>query len=425
VTRAFQWIFWLSASWLGYVYIGYPVVLWFLGLFRAFRPACSDDHFPKVSVLLSARNEQKDIGWKVAETLSWNYPSGQLEMLVASDASDDGTDDVLRNVADPRFRYLRLERRQGKNEALNRLSEIATGDLLFFSDVNAHIEPDSLRKVVRYFADPRVGCVTGSECTIREQEVHAATAGVRASLGYEGLVNSLESKLGSVLVCDGSIFCVRRGLFHRLEADLANDLELPLHIGAGGHAILFEPSALSFEKASLPREEIQRKRRICGQGALGLWRLRNHLGGLRAWQFFSRKVLRWLGLVPLVLILISSVALVHIPFYAVALGLQLIFLALALIGGSFVARNREGSWLTALPFYFILVNLGAFSGVLGAISGERFSTWESPAHSRGAGNVISSGAGDNQKQTLANRESGVPPGSITYHSKLKTEKYSP
>jgi cellulose synthase/poly-beta-1,6-N-acetylglucosamine synthase-like glycosyltransferase len=425
MTHVFEFLFWLGLAWLGYVYLGYPTILWFLGLFRSFRPVLSDGYLPKISVLVSARNEQKDIGWKIAETLSWNYPTGQLEMLVASDASEDDTDKILRNITDPRLRYFRLEERKGKNEALNRLNEIARGDLLFFSDANSHIEPDCLGRVVRYFSDPRVGCVTGSECTIRDSKDHAATAGIRASLGYEGLVNTLESRLGSVLVCDGSIFCIRRSLFHHLQADLANDLELPIHIGAERHAILFDPSVLSFEKASSPREEFRRKRRICGQGALGVWRLRQRLGGLRGWQFFSRKVLRWLGLIPLTLIFISNLALISIPFYAVVFTLQVFFLALALIGWGFAARNRQGSQLTALPFYFMLVNLGALSGVLQAICGERFSVWESPAHSRGAHNVSPATGSADKNRTLTNLRKGVFCESITHHPVRHREIYRP
>jgi cellulose synthase/poly-beta-1,6-N-acetylglucosamine synthase-like glycosyltransferase len=413
MTRASEFIFWLGVSWLGYVYVGYPFILWFLGLFRSFRPVLSDGYFPKVSVLLSARNEQEDLGWKVAETLSWNYPADQLELLVASDASEDDTDRILQDTTDRRLRYLRLDERKGKNEALNRLSEMAGGELLFFSDANSHIEPDCLSRMVRYFSDPRVGCVTGSECTIRESEAHAATAGIRASLGYEGHVNTLESRMGSVLVCDGSIFCVRRSLFHRLQGDLANDLELPIYIGAGRHAILFDPSALSFEKASPPKEEFRRKQRICAQGALGLWRLRRHVTGLRAWQFYSRKLLRWFGLIPFVLILISSLALIAIPFYAAAFALQVCFLVLALIGWGFAGRKREGPRITGWPFYFMLVNVGALSGVLIAICGKRFSVWESPANSRGSSKTsLSTNIADQHREP-------VPYGRPELHS----EKY--
>ena len=304
---------------------------------------------------------------------------------MASDASEDGTDDILRNIGDKRLRFLRLEERVGKNEALNRLTELASGDLLLFTDANSHIEPDCLRRIVGYFADPRVGCVTGSERTIREGEELVVTSGTRAFLGYESLVNVLESRLGSVLVCDGSIFCIRRNLFARLQADLANDFELPVHIGGKGWAILFDPSAISYEKAtSDPREEFRRKRRICCQGVIGFWRLRHHLHGLRAWQLFSRKLLRWMGAIPLVLILLSGLGLARNKWYATALIIEFVFYVLALRGWWLATRGREARGATVFPFYFVMVNVAAMTGVIDAAFGRRFSVWESPAHSRGS-----------------------------------------
>jgi cellulose synthase/poly-beta-1,6-N-acetylglucosamine synthase-like glycosyltransferase len=384
MTRVFEFLFWLGLVWLSYVYAGYPALLWFIGLFRPFHPSTSDSYLPKVSVLISARNEQRDIGWKIAETLAWNYPKQNLELLVASDASEDGTDEILKTVTDSRFRFLRLEERVGKNEALNRLSELACGELFFFTDANSHIEESCLQRVVRHFVEPRVGCVTGSEHTIRENEEFVVTAGTRAFLGYESLVNSLESRLGSVLVCDGSIFCIRRSLFSALQPDLANDFELPVRIGAEGHAIFFDPTAISHEKATTDaREEFRRKRRICCQGMIGFWRLRRNLSGLRAWQLLSRKLLRWLGGIPLMLILVSSVRLTANRFYELALILQFIFYGLALLGWWLAARGREGNRAATFPFYFVMVNIAALTGVIDAVFGKRFSIWESPQQSRG------------------------------------------
>jgi cellulose synthase/poly-beta-1,6-N-acetylglucosamine synthase-like glycosyltransferase len=204
-------------------------------------------------------------------------------------------------------------------------------------------------------------------------------------------VNGLESRLGSVLVCDGSIFCIRRSLFHRLQPDLANDLELPLYIGAAGQKILFDPSIVSLERStSSPREEFNRKRRICGQGILGMWRLQNCLRGLRAWQFFSRKLLRWFGAVPLVMILVSSVLLASNPFFRTVLALQVIFYGLALTGWLSAARQRQGESLTAFPFFLVLVHVAALVGVVETGRGRRFSVWDSAMQSRGPGASASS-----------------------------------
>jgi cellulose synthase/poly-beta-1,6-N-acetylglucosamine synthase-like glycosyltransferase len=422
MTRVFELLFWLGVVWLSYVYVGYPALLWFIGLFRSFRPSTSDSYLPTVSVLISARNEQRDIGWKIAETLAWDYPKDKLELLVASDASEDGTDEILKSVTDPRFRFLRLEERVGKNEALNRLSALARGELLFFTDANSHIEGACLRRVVQHFAEPRVGCVTGSEQTIRGDEEFVVTAGARAFLGYESLVNSLESRLGSVLVCDGSIFCIRSCLFSALQPELANDFELPVRIGAEGRAILFDLTAISHEKATTDaREEFRRKRRICCQGMVGFWRLRRNLRGLRAWQLWSRKLLRWWGAVPLVLILVSSVWLASNRFYELMLVFQFIFYGLVLLGWWLAVRRREGSRATTFPFYFVMVNIAALSGVIDAVFGKRFSVWESPQQSRGTRTKVAA-----DKRTVAGTTFAcqtLPPGSPC--AELRPEKNRP
>ena len=379
----------LSLAWIGYIYVGYPCCLWLIGRFRRFTPNTREGFIPSVSVLISARNEEKDIGWKIQETLSWNYPAGRLEVLVASDASEDRTDQILQSISNPRLKFIRIPERVGKNAALNRLFELASGEILLFTDANSHIGRECLRKMTRHFADPRVGCVTGWERTVAEGEDPLMAVGGSAYLGNESLTNSLESRLGSVLVCDGSIFCIRRNLFEPLQPDLANDLQLPIRIGAEGFALLYEPDAFSAERATgTPQEEFQRKQRICGQGILGFWRLRKNLHGLRAWQFYSRKLLRWMALVPLSFLFVTSAALSRNPFIALVFGAQALLYALALLGLWKAARGQKAAPWVTVPLYFLLVNVAALTGIVAACLGRRFSVWESPLLSRGPGGAL-------------------------------------
>ena len=157
-----------------------------------------------------------------------------------------------------------------------------------------------------------------------------------------------------------------------------------MRIGSHGYAILYEPGAYSTEKnTSSPQEEFRRRRRICGQGILAAWRLRNQIRGLRAWQFLSRKMLRWFALVPLALALFASAMLTRQMLFAVLLILQLAFYGAAIAGSYLVTRTSFQSRLVALPFYFMLVNLGAVAGFVDACRGRRFSVWEIPSLSRG------------------------------------------
>src|ERR1700730_6234093 len=95
----------IATGWLIYVYVGYPLCLWILARFRSVQHAADDSYLPFVSVLIAARCEQQHIGWNVRQTLGWAYPKEFLEVLVASDASDDRPDEILRQTSDPRLRF--------------------------------------------------------------------------------------------------------------------------------------------------------------------------------------------------------------------------------------------------------------------------------------------------------------------------------
>jgi cellulose synthase/poly-beta-1,6-N-acetylglucosamine synthase-like glycosyltransferase len=376
-------LFWLSVAWLGYVWIGYPLILKALSWIRSFHGLVADDIRPSVSVLIAAHNERKDIGWKLAQTLAWDYPANRLEVLVGSDASTDGTDEVIQGLRDPRIKFARNHERAGKNITLNRLARRAQGELLFFTDANTHIEPQCLKKLVRHFADARVACVTGMERNVTGPATSSMTTGSNAYLKYESMVTALESKLGSVLVCDGSVYCLRRAVFTDVDPDLANDLEHPVRIGSAGGAIVYEPEARSVERcSSSPAEEFGRRRRIAAQGALAMWRLRRELRGLRLWQFISRKFLRWLSLIPMGLALLSSFLLRDQQFYGVLFFLQAAFYGLVLLGMLQRGSSRV-SGLLRLPFVFAMGNAAVLVGVIDACRRRTFATWNIAELSRG------------------------------------------
>jgi cellulose synthase/poly-beta-1,6-N-acetylglucosamine synthase-like glycosyltransferase len=379
--------FWVGVVWIAYVYVGYPLILWLLGLVRKVEPAIRADHRPSVSVLIAAWNEERDIAWKLAETLGWDYPADRLEVLVASDGSEDRTDEIVRGMTDARLTFVRMEPRGGKSAALNRLAQLARGEILFFTDANSHIESGALRRIARHFADPRVGCVTGEMHYRDERAESAVSEGTRVYWGYESLIKQLESRIGSVLVCVGSVFAIRAALFEPLHPEVANDLELPLRIGRTGRWLRYEPTVRSVERpAHTGREEFSRQRRIVAQGALAIWRLRAQLTPLRAWQFLSRKVLRWLTAVPLVLLLVSTAALAPRSPFGLLLVPQVAFWALALVGYILARAGLRPGRLFSLPFYVVLVALAGVMGVIDACAGRRFRVWETAALSRGSVN---------------------------------------
>jgi cellulose synthase/poly-beta-1,6-N-acetylglucosamine synthase-like glycosyltransferase len=154
-------LFVVSVLLVAYVYAGYPLLLRFLVWRRGRRPIGKADITPTVSLLISAYNEAAVIEKKVENALSLDYPRDRLEIVVISDGSTDGTDDIVRRFADRGVRLIRQEPRAGKTAGLNLVVPQLTGEIVVFSDANAIYDAAALRKLARNFADPHVGCVAG------------------------------------------------------------------------------------------------------------------------------------------------------------------------------------------------------------------------------------------------------------------------
>jgi cellulose synthase/poly-beta-1,6-N-acetylglucosamine synthase-like glycosyltransferase len=97
-------LFWAALALVAYTYVGYPLVLWALTM-RLSRAAAKRAFTPAVSIIIAARNEADKIQMKLEHTLALHYPSERLEIIVASDASDDGTDDIVARCRVWRWRW--------------------------------------------------------------------------------------------------------------------------------------------------------------------------------------------------------------------------------------------------------------------------------------------------------------------------------
>src|SRR5580704_16413904 len=177
---------------IAYTYAGYPAVIFLLG--RAIgRPVRKrDDITPKVSIIIAAFNEERDIAAKLENTLSLDYPKNQLEIMVASDCCTDSTDDIVNSYAQHGIQLVRQPKRLGKTSAQNQAARISTGEIILFSDATTRYELDTVRKVVRGFADPAVGCVTGRVVYV-DPGATAVGRGMRSYWGYESFLRQCES----------------------------------------------------------------------------------------------------------------------------------------------------------------------------------------------------------------------------------------
>jgi cellulose synthase/poly-beta-1,6-N-acetylglucosamine synthase-like glycosyltransferase len=373
--------FWIGSGLVIYVFAGYPAALWLLGALGFGRPVRQAPVEPPVTLVVSAYNEVAVIGAKLRNSLDLDYPADRLQVLVVSDASDDGTDAAVQEFRDPRVELLRMPERGGKTAGLNAAVRRARGEILVFSDANAMYDAQAVRHLVRNFADPAVGAVTG-ESRYRIAEQDASTEAENQYWTYELWIKRLESSLGSLVGADGAIYAVRRELYSDLGPADLSDFVNPLQVVARGYRNVYETSAVSYEGGAEGfGAEFRRKVRIVNRAWRATLKLRSLLNPFRhgffALQFLSHKVLRWF--VPVFLLVALAANLWLAPgsaFYSVTLALQAL-LYVSAAAGLLLDRLGRPVRLLNVPYYFCAVNIASLLGIGQALAGRTYTTWNS------------------------------------------------
>jgi cellulose synthase/poly-beta-1,6-N-acetylglucosamine synthase-like glycosyltransferase len=347
---ALKGLMWGALTLVVWTHAGYPLAAAAAARLRP-RPVRKAGGTPSVSVIVAAHDEQDVIRDRVENLLGVEYPPDRLEIVVASDASTDGTDAVVEEIAagDARVSLLRCPR-GGKVAAQNAAVRRSAGEIVAFSDANALWAPDALRKLVRNFADPEVAYVCG-RLHLEEPD---GTNREGLYWRYELWLRERESRLGSVTGGNGAIYALRRNDYIEVDPRFGHDLSLPYELAQRGRRAVYEPEALAVEKPSRDLEdEYGRKLRMFEQAWLTVFRggLLRGGGALYRLELVSHRILRYsTGLLHVVL-LASNLGLARSGrVYRLTLASQLAWLGLAATG-----RLRLPLPGARIAYYYLLV----------------------------------------------------------------------
>jgi glycosyltransferase involved in cell wall biosynthesis len=373
-------LFWSASGVLAYTYVVFPLVVLLRAALRP-RPHRTADVTPSVTMVIAARNEAASIGAKLENLLSLDYPADRLKVVVASDGSDDGTDEIVGAYGDRGVRLVSVPR-VGKAPALDAAVAQATGEVLVFSDANSIYAPDALRALVRPFADPLVGGVAGDQRYLGAADTDAIASGERSYWDFERRLKAAESLSGNVISGTGAIYAIRRSLVRPVAAGVTDDFFTSTGVIAQGYRLVFAADAVAYEPVSKTAEiEVGRKVRVMTRGLRGVLLRRDLLDprrhGFYALQLFTHKVLRRTMALPLLAIAVTSPLLWrHGALYRAATAGQAAFYALGAAGILLAGRPLGRHKVLALPAFFTLVNVASLRAVGNVLRGRHIDRWE-------------------------------------------------
>lgn len=371
-------LFFVSLFSICYVYIGYPITVALYALIAS-KTVQKSIAEPDVTILIAAYNEADCIASTIENKLALDYPSDKMKIIVISDSSEDGTDEIVKGFEDRGVILIRQETRAGKTAALNLAVSQARGEILVFSDANSIYDRAALQYLVNNFADPDVGYVTG-KMIYTNPDGSPIGDGCTTYMKYENWLRSMETRTGSVIGVDGGIDAVRKHLYQPMNPDQLPDFVLPLQVAEQGRRVVFEPKALLKEAALKGAADEYRMRvRVSLRAIWALWDLR-HLLSLRrfgwfAWQLWWHKVLRYACFLFLCGAFISNALLVgEGALFLVCLMFQLTGYAGAILMPWLEKRGHD--WvLLKFARYFALLNLAAAHAFAKFIRGQKQVLW--------------------------------------------------
>ena len=374
-------LFWILLLFFVYSSIFYPILFAFLGLLlgrsQKRNEFCSERLKP-ITLLVPAYNESDVIAQKLANIGCLEYPEGKLKVIIASDGSSDGTQEiVLSHHCDRPLQLLDFTERRGKASVVNDAIEQCTDEWVCLCDANVMFHPDALIRLGRRLLESNVGTVTG-DVRLASNE---SDFGRGESLYYviERAIQKGESLVGSVMGVDGGMYLLKRELFQQLPKDtILDDFTISMCVIQQGYRIQYEPNAIAHENGT-PSSAIEfgRRKRVARGAVQSISRgifppvFRQPIEFV---QWFSHKLLRWLNPFVLLGILLLSIMLAPSSIWFQAfLCLELFAIGLAMLAW-FVPSLRDLP-LVGVLYYFGLSHLAMLIGFCQGFSGRYSAVW--------------------------------------------------
>ena len=371
--------FWSLLVLCAYSYFLYPLTL--VALTRIKESPLAEPYestaAPSMTLIVTAHNEASRIREKIENSLALTYNDAALEIIIASDCSEDETDQIVQEYQHQGVKLVRATARLGKEHAQLCAIKEAQGEVIVFSDVATQIPTDALTILGNYFSNPLIGSVSSEDRFVNQS---GDIAGEGAYVKYEMWLRKQESQLAGLVGLSGSFFAVRKNLCQTWDIHSPSDFNTALNTASQGYIAVSAPDVLGYyQDLSDPAKEYARKTRTIIRGLTALSRNKSALNplknGLFAFQLISHKLMRWLEPWLLIALFIASIASNKLGgIYSLALTAQIAFYLAALVAHYHQPFRNLAP--VKLIYFFVQVNIAIFDASCQFLAGKRMTVWQ-------------------------------------------------
>lgn len=360
-----------------YAYFGYPLVLlYYKGSSR--RENKEGERPKSISLIIAARQEGERIGEKLEQCVALRLPGEDIkfEIIVADDASDDATGEIVERYKSKGVIHARLDSRGGKEVAQKHAVGLSSGEIIIFTDTKVALSEDILERALEYFSDSSIGAVSSVDRVLDEN----GESGEGLYVKYEMMVRELESEIHSLVGLSGSCFIVRREIALNLRPDLPSDFYSATEaVRLGFRAVLAKDIVGTYKAVVDTGKEFERKVRTVIRGMSALLNQEEVFDvskyGFYTFQIISHKVYRWLVPWFFLILLFSTFFLRSCSyFWAIVFWAQALSLVLSAVGH--YSPEYRKSPIVKIPLFFVLSNFGILVAAIRLLRGEMVTAWD-------------------------------------------------
>jgi len=236
-------------------------IFWIQVLFTKNEKSKETGKFPKVSILIPAYNEEKNISKTIESVLKLNYPKNKIEIIVIDDSSTDKTAQIAEKFKNVKVIYNK-HNGPGKASALNAGLKHVSGDFFAVVDADSEIEKDSLKNIMGYFDDKKTGAVISSIKIKNPKNVYQHIQRLEYILST--FMRKLMSKIDTLHITPGVLSVYKSALIKKLggfdENNITEDLEIALRLRINNYSVKISPDSITYTKVPSNFKELWNQR---------------------------------------------------------------------------------------------------------------------------------------------------------------------